>query len=424
MQEKLPSVLRPSGSSSCLCRKPGEDYEKLRTNKITMIQTEELPNFSEERYYMLSEIQLKAHSILFLQDWVEDSDDETQDLSVSSASTSNEKLDYESHDHITDNNSSDRATCDLPQHIILYLLWKADDDSQDNVELFARHVKKVMDQLKYVRTHHAQNSQTPSLIYLVIDRIVTFKPTDQSVDEYRKEQIKIAESTVRTITSSDELRLRDAFEGIVVGISNDYRAAPGLEVCCDAILIGDAERRHYPRKRKQETTFVSNSGEVDPSKSSIGIVTEYSEDLIGIEPDFETDAAQDISLHARTCGNWGDKGNILDFGFRAHKHWRKTWNFAEVVEKQRLGFDFWKIKNCHDLDTMGSGYSLMGKRRRRGSKEQARFLASDAIRNDVNQKANIMVGLLLLILTCKYYSSFQQLLMDCKMWWDTRFLTR
>ena len=39
------------------------------------------------------------------------------------------------------------------------------------------------------------------------------------------------------------------------------------------------------RKRKQETTFVSNSGEVDPSKSSIGIVTEYSEDLIACTGD-------------------------------------------------------------------------------------------------------------------------------------------
>jgi hypothetical protein len=285
-------------------------------------------------------------------------------------------------------------------------------------------VKKVVDQLEYIRTHHAQNSQTPSPTYLVIDRIVTFKPTDQSTDEFRKEQIKIAESTVRTITSSDELQLRDAFEGIVVGISNDNRAAPGLEVCCDAVLIGDAERRHYPRKRKQETTFVSNIGEVDPSKSSIGIVTEYAEDLVGIEPDFETDAAQDISLHARTCGNWGDKGNILDFGFRAHKYWRKMWNFADVVEKQRLGFDFWKIKNCHDLDTMGSGYSILGKRRRRGSKEQAKFLASDAIRNDVNQRTNIVVAFLLLILTWKFYPSFQQLLSDGKTWWDARFLTQ
>jgi hypothetical protein len=419
MQEKPPSVLRPSGSSSCLCRKPG-DYE-TRTNKITMIQTEDLPKFSKERYYMLSEIQLKAHSILFLQDLVEEAaDDETQDLSVSSAS---EKLDCESHDHSIENINGDQVSCNLPPCIILYLLWKVNDSDHNSVEHFTRHVKKVMEQLKYVRTHHTQNTQSSSPIYLVIDRIATFKPIDQSTEDFREEQIKIAESTVRTITSSDELRLRDAFEGIVVGISDDYRAAPGLELCCDAILIGDAERRHYPRKRKQETTFVCNRGEVDPSKSSIGIVTEYAEDLIGIEPDFETDAAQDISLHARTCGNWGDKGNILDFGFRAHKYWRKTWNFADVVEKQHLGFDFWKIKNCHDLDTMDSGYSIMGKRRRRGIKEQARFLASDAIKNDVDQRTNIMVAFLLVILSLKYYSSFQQLLLDCKTWWDSQFLT-
>lgn len=415
MNEKPPSVLRPSGSSSCLHRKAGEEYEKSRTNKITMIQTDVLPSLCTERYYMLSEIQLKAHSILFLQDWLDSvatADDETQDLSVSSADSSDDK----NYDEFNLDLKKSLAPC-----IILYLLWKVDDVSQNNVIGFTNHVKQKMEQLKNFHETKCQLSCSSrelfSPIYLAIDRIVTLKPVNQSDEDFRNEQIKIAELTVRTITSNEELGLRDSFEGIVIGLSSDNRAAPAMEICCDAMLVGDAERRHFPRKRKQDTTIVMNDGESDPARSSIGIVTEYPEDLLGLKPDFETDAVQGISLHARTCGNWSDKGNVIDFGLRAHKIWRKRWNFADVVEKERLRFDFWKIKNSHDLDNVSSGFSFIGKRKRSESKEQARYLASDIIRNNVDSVSNLMVVCFVIGLLFRYLSTLEQIIFACKDWW-------
>lgn len=436
MNEKPPSVLRPSGSSTCLHRKAGEDHEKSRTNKITMIQTDELRNFSTERYYMLSEIQLKAHSLLFLQDWLDSlssADDETQDLSLSSAGSSDDKKHGESNGDPTDpnqisydnglNESRDRSqtTCILPPYIILYLLWKVDDIYQNNIRGFTNHIKEVMQHLKDFHESKCQHPHSSGElfppIYLAIDRVVTPKPYHQSEEEFKREQIKIAEMTVRTITSNEDLGLRDSFEGVVVGLSGDYRAAPALESCCDAILIGDAERRHFPRKRKLDTTIVKNDGEANPLKSSIGIVTEYPEDLIGVEPDFDTESVQGIDLHSRTCGNWSDKGNLMDFGLRAHKLWRKQWNFADVVDQQKLRFDFWKIKNSHDLDNMSSGFPLVGKRRKPENKEQARFLASDIIRNNVDHVSNVMVACFMVGLTLRYWSTLEQIIISLKGWW-------
>ena len=66
------SVLRKSGSSNCL--RPRDEsgdlsQSKSSSNLFTIIETEELPNYSAERYYVLSKLQLKAHSISFLSEW-------------------------------------------------------------------------------------------------------------------------------------------------------------------------------------------------------------------------------------------------------------------------------------------------------------------------------------------------------------------
>ena len=55
------------------------------------------------------------------------------------------------------------------------------------------------------------------------------------------------------------------------------------------------------------------------------MITLYPEDLTGLDPEQETDAAQDgLNLHVRCCGVWEGKGNMMNFAFLSQNICLKT----------------------------------------------------------------------------------------------------
>ena len=177
----------------------------------------------------------------------------------------------------------------------------------------------------------AENGKTR--LYLVVERTVPFQKENNSnsddktndncsssnsddaacVNEKKEKQrrlfdveVALAERLARHIASHPQLR--SVFEGITVGVANHKRAAPALDACLNVINVGAKDRRKVHRD----------------AKSQIGIISWSSDDLLGLDEEGETDAAQDI-LQTRISTEWNGKGNLESFGYRAHAMWRKEY---------------------------------------------------------------------------------------------------
>ena len=107
---------------------------------------------------------------------------------------------------------------------------------------------------------------------------------------------------VEQIARSISMQLRDDLCGLTIGISNHVRAAPGLDKCMEAICWGSKDRRKS----------------IGDSRSSIGVVTQHPDDLLGLQKD--PDAAQGV-LQSYTCAEWSGNGDILSFAKRTHTQW-------------------------------------------------------------------------------------------------------
>lgn len=431
------SVLRKSGSSSCLRQSPSSKSltapptKNNASNTVTVINTEHLPNYSSERYYILSEIQLKAHSISFLSDWdnVQNSDDRTQDTVESEHSWDVASTD----DNITNNIATSNQQQEqrnnpniLPPFVILYLLWKPSHSSYCSAERFAKDVIKPTitrivgeyDDLPQDSTsveengiekksneageQHSPISLSFPRIYIVVDRVAITSPsrqrtthndTDHNENDNimdHEQQIKIAEDLIRFVAGSKTLNLKSTIDGITVGVSSNVRAAPGLEACVDTIVVGDAERRHYASQNRQKrssaiTIFQPNmrqyqnicqdkEGEEyqDPSKSMIGLIACHPDDFVGLDPDRETDAVQGLTIHVRLCGEWLGRGNILSYGARSQKFWRHLYN-SNSLDIHSNRHTLRSASNSEwdrhaDLDHLVNNYSIMTKMEKRRQK--------------------------------------------------------
>lgn len=101
--------MRRSGSSSCMLR-PRASLSNLELTSvvppsITMVNTRRLPNYSAERYYVLSEVEMHANSVRFLCDY---DDDGTYAESLGAADRGGRP----------------------PRNVVLYLLWRPDGDGK------------------------------------------------------------------------------------------------------------------------------------------------------------------------------------------------------------------------------------------------------------------------------------------------------
>jgi hypothetical protein len=281
--------MRRSGSSSCLLKPKSlkEDGEAL---SVTVLNTLQLPSYSTERFYMLSEIEVKAHSTLFLCDLTDDCD-QTQDTVETSSNLSQEDPETQ-----------------FPPFCILYILWRPNMVS--SVRAFTEgviqdYIQKLKDASKNTR------------IYLVIDTLVPGGPTNDDDDDdddeasaerrYRA-QLHVAETLARHVAQT----MRTDMEGITVGVANHLRAAPGLEVVMEATAVGSKTRRHHDTS----------------SKSLVGLMCSHPDELLGLAST-ETDAAQGV-LQCITCAEWGGYGDLRSFANRAHAQWCDTNGVLEM----------------------------------------------------------------------------------------------
>jgi len=327
-----------------------------------MISREELPSYSTERFFMLSEFHLTAHSIKYISQIQDVDEKRTPPEAVdTSATPSVEVLPHES------------TTDSFPPYLLFYVLWGPDmttsvTDFTDEIitkaveQLQSHHVEIALSDENKKRTRDVPKSPSKTSLnesdaqdtsreqesvsenasldsedsgktrlYLVVDRIVPYHSKtntktkakqddsntkiDKDEAEARKKEereiqqrqfeveVDLAERLARHIASHP--KLRSLFHGITVGVANHKRAAPGLEACMDVVNLGAADRRKFGRD----------------TRSHVGIVTMSDEDLLGLDEEGEADAAQDI-LQTRISMEWNGRGNLQSFAFRAHAMWR------------------------------------------------------------------------------------------------------
>jgi hypothetical protein len=231
---------------------------------------------------MLSEIELNGHPTLFLCDFDSASPEGRADDATAPESDA----------------GSSEGEHQFPDSIVLYILWRPDMESSPKA-LAKGVIAKSVTKLKSL-TEHNKDCQ----IYLVIDTLILSDSTrDGGKDEAVKlrryqSQVALVEELARSISTD----LRDDLQGLTVGVSNHVRAAPGLEKCMEAICWGSKDRR-------------KNGGQ---GRSSIGIVTQHPDDLVGLQKD--PDAAQNV-LQSYTCAEWNGNGDILSFAKRTHARW-------------------------------------------------------------------------------------------------------
>lgn len=310
---------------------------------------------------MLSEFHLTAHSLRFISE-MQDSDEatpETVDTSKASA--------YSIEDLPNNNNSSGSGenTDSFPPFLLLYVLWRP--DMTTSVTNFTTEV--ILSAVEKMQSHHVnialsdedkkrsrdnlpKSSSRMSLseaandpqqqehdsvtgssfdsadldktqLYLVVERTIPYRnqtghdtDNNENIETITKEEeaekqrrqfeveVGLAERLTRHIASHPQLR--SIFQGITVGISNHKRAAPGLDACLDVVNMGSPDRRKIGRD----------------IRSHVGLMALTSDDLLGLDEDGETDAAQDI-LQTRISTEWNGQGNLKSFAYRAHATWRK-----------------------------------------------------------------------------------------------------
>lgn len=326
---------------------------------VTILNTEMLPTYSSERFYLLAELETNGHSTLFLRE--DDNENETLETQESSSTTS---------DH-----NYDRKTAKFPSSIILYVLWRPETTARDFAEAVLmetihqleaavdivpsqetrirslssmsltsmalvdapsspRREVRVLESPKDQETstnqlkdtfsdrssldldRHTQtngsstkpNVDAGSKVYLVVDRVCPPLSAEAGEDPEAKQrhfqvQVDVAEHLARMVASHSKLRA--VCEGITIGVANHDRAAPGLEACLDAVLVGAKDRRRVSAN----------------SKSWVGMVSADSNDFLGFQETDVTDAASGV-LQSRVCAEWNGMGTLPTFSKRAHRAWR------------------------------------------------------------------------------------------------------
>lgn len=310
---------------------------------VTLLNREQLPSYSVERFYMLSEIDHHVHSTNFLCDF--------GTCQTTSTTTQDDSL-------------KDELIENLPPYCILYLLWKHDMTTSPKV-FVEEVVCKALERLQALvdiepscKSASPSSSRAPSRspsiserdsppssstlepskkkmrVYLVVDRCVPdqYQPpqldlTSKELEEVRNRrhqvQVDLVEKLARTVATDPVARI--LCEGITVGVADHIRAAPGLEACLNALALGAADRRR---------AAVLRSG-VYSSKSPIGIITDEPKDLLGLQaPGAEADAADGV-LQCRIIAEWSGRGNLQNFSRRAHSQWRKEHNLHPESEASK-----------------------------------------------------------------------------------------
>ena len=363
------AVSRRSGSSSCLLlprasivdrdENTDENTDEKRSKRlsVTMVNTVRRPTYACERFYMLSELELKSQSTIFLSDYYEN-DGDTADTAAESDNAS--QLDSGLPPPPIPGVPSLE---DLPSYFMLYILWRPDGTT--TVDAFIQDVVKSavlqLHELGPSQDNNNNNNSNSNInnnnndndsssinnnnnnnddnnnntnndnrnIYLIVDISIPQNPTEQSAtndndndnDNNTPPETSPREShfhyhtqhTAEQMARQVSLTLRTHIQGITVGLADHPRAAPGLEACMEAVSVGTHDRRRH-----------------NHDKSAVGVVAISADDLIGDQ--VEADAAQGV-LQSITAAEWNGYGDLECFSKRAHQHWCQLHNVVPL-EKQ------------------------------------------------------------------------------------------
>lgn len=331
---------------------------------VTMVNTVRLAEYSTERYYMLSELEQQASSIEFLCDLTDSQQVDDDAVPPKTKSSLLEK----------------KADDDL--YVILYLLWRPNTypsarsfvegpviqhikhilkvTCDDDVELlFAASSpstspkqnffgdanvgrrRNVSSRASYQGDDSGRDLSIRTKIYVCIDRVSPppsspaqaislheeesvyneAQAAKQSVDEQARlrqhaVETQISEEVAKAISTHPQLR--GMVGGVSVGTTAEVRAAPGLEVCLKAVSYGSAERRRGARALRN----------ADATLSPICLMCPHPDDMVGLDPNQETDAVQGI-VQSLTVSEWNGHGDAVCFASRVMDSWRKKHDFTD-----------------------------------------------------------------------------------------------
>jgi len=433
--------MRRSGSSSCLLRPRSalslSELSESEPPTVTVFNTERLPTYSTERYYMLSELEVHSHSVQFLCDMMDDDnlcqqEDATENTTNDS---SNDNNDDDKKDIKSEGRKSSPPPILLPPCVLLYILWRPEEVSSPR----ALAEGLITDAVRRIRSlvgcsdsndtnrNFKSSSSMPSMppqqlsppqsptsswsmspltrtnyrtdddeiaIYLVVDRVSPStiphldnddSDADEEDDEHTNNQqnrhhhleTQTTEYLAKTVASNPYLRR--TLQGISVGVTPNVRVAPGLETCLKCIWYGQKERREWSKtshtkSRDHQTNQKSSllSAAVmnvaqDISKSAVGIIAHHPDDLVGMDPERETDAVQGAT-QSRVTAEWNGNGNYESFAFRSMKRWRMLCVDMDIVPEECLLFANETCESLGGSDIGGGGARLA--RNKNGKKKR------------------------------------------------------
>ena len=325
---------------------------------MTVLHQKQLPSYSAERFYILSELQMNSVPPTFL------SESNLVDDSMTAETVEVHSLEG--------SNSHEASQLSLPLQLysILYLVWKPRETKSNETgaaittfcnEAIVPAVHKIQGITRIRRPSIGQSSSSSSLsrygseddfnddgsehqnlpdvrqplfgesdssspttptstrLYLVVEQVPGKAPSHQDAEASFSKLERCATELARCISTHTELR--DLVQGVTVGVSNQERAAPGLEACMNALHVGSQDRRRHGISPTPE----------EGSKSLIGLVTDSYTDLVGPEDHHSHDHGHrgdddgilpPILQQCLVTAEWSAAGDLATFAHRAHNVWR------------------------------------------------------------------------------------------------------
>ena len=188
----------------------------------------------------------------------------------------------------------------------------------------------------------------------------------QQQEEEEEYEYRLIERVGRAVAS--HRALREGIDGVTIGRSDHVRAAPGLELCVDALTkIGSIDRRRYKyhpppnhQQYNQNSTTPSspfaasndiNTGDVESAakKSLLSLVAVSKDDLLGLQDVTNTDAAECVQQSTVTA-EWYGQGDIYMFAARAHWVWQQRYHpvaAGDIPSSHYNTIDGWNTAGSH-----------------------------------------------------------------------------
>lgn len=171
-------------------------------------------------------------------------------------------------------------------------------------------------------------------------------------------ETQIAEAVAKTVSTHPILR--GIVEGVSVGTTAEVRAAPGLEVCLKAVTHGTGERRRQARVLQRRKLRLSadedNVYQKDPMRSPVCLVAPHPDDLVGLDPEAEADAAQGV-IQSITVAEWNGNGDGVCFASRGMESWRKANGLESEVSNTALAAGSIKSSRKKSRASRSSSYN-------------------------------------------------------------------